>query len=339
MATVNDSTGSGTAHPVSGAASVTASSSSHPTSYDIARALIRKLGGDPTNAGLVRAVAIWLRFENSTVTGNNPWNIRGSGPCGSHYFGSNGPFHTYCSLDQGLDATASLLSINAHGYPAIKSAVRSGSGIGFLTAVAKSSWSAGHYGGGAKLVNAWNGSFNYNWTPAYRNGTPGSVNTGGGTLVNVETTIPDALAALAKIGIHVDANHRFTQEEADKIAKDLYHVSGDVAATIASRYKGHTIGEVIQASKDQASDPFGVGGISDALGAIGQVAGFFLDAENWLLIIELAAGVVILGWAAKNLFGSQLGTARPRAKSQSIESQVKQIAPDLTVTKSKIKES
>jgi hypothetical protein len=323
------------------------STTTKPTSYDIAKSLISKLGGDPNNAGMVRAVAIWLRFENSTITGNNPWNIRGSGPCGSHYFGKNGPFHTYCSLDEGLTATANLLK-GADHYKPIVTAVRSGKPLDFLMAVARSPWSAGHYGGGTKLVSAFNSSFTYQWTPGFAGGNPGSVTTAtnastGGTIIPIVSggsgppTVADIIAALQGIGLTVDATHVFTPDEALKIATDYYNLTGSNAQAMATYWSGKTIPQVLSAWPQHGFDfTFGTG---PALAQVGQALGFLLDAENWMLMIGLAAGVAITAWSTKHLFGAELGQAKAKVPTTITRSKTERgkVGETITVTESKAK--
>lgn len=309
-----------------------------PTSYDIARSLIRKLGGNPNNTALVRAVAIWMRFETgSTITGNNPWNIRGKGPCGGHYFGSNGPFKTYCSLDQGLTDTARLLSISSYGYPKIKAAVVAGDARGFLVAVYTSKWchSATQtycYNNGRSLLNAFAGSLSYNWTPSYRNGSPGSVS-GGGNAIPASTGTPAFQTVDLRtwvqgiLGPDATSDHVITAQDVDKLFIDVkarFDALGDFPgkdaalagvstglATMIGKKVSDLSGNITLPARPAGDQGGPLEAIAGALGGIGDIFAFLLDAENWFYMGMLAAGVVITAWSFRNLFGAEIGRARP----------------------------
>lgn len=332
-----------------------------PTSYDIAEGLISRLGGNPNNRPLVRAVAIWMRFETGTrITGNNPWNIRGRGPCGGHYFGSNGPFKTYCSLDQGLDDTARLLSISQHGYPKIKAAVRAGDPRGFLVAVYTSKWchSATQtfcYNNGKSLLSALTGSFSYLYTPSFVGGNPGPVTGGGGgggvpvSTGNIEDafeTIKVKEWVIGVLGPSAQPDHVLTQFDVDKLYDDVRHrfdALGDFPGKDAALagvstglgvLVGHKVSELSGTIKlpkppKEGINPFG------ALDTIGQAFAFVLDVENWYYMLMFGAGVVITAWSVRNLFGAELGV-RPRLAEAVTE--VKQVKPGVTQSKTKTRE-
>lgn len=157
------------------------------SSYEVARRFISALGGNPNNTALVRAVAIWMRFENGSITGNNPWNLHSGPPChsstnfcpgqgslpgqiGNRYAGSGDQnVAVFATLDEGITANANNLKrlAPAYGYGKVIDAVRRGDALGFLVAMQNSNWSAGHYGY-AKLVNAFHTSGTYNWAMELR---------------------------------------------------------------------------------------------------------------------------------------------------------------------------
>lgn len=331
----------------------------NPTSYDIARGLIRRLGGNPNNGTLVRAVAIWMRFETgATITGNNPWNIRGTGPCGGHYFGSNGPFKTYCSLDQGLDDTSRLLSISQHGYPKIKAAVQAGDARGFLVAVYTSKWchSATQtycYNNGLSLLNALNGSLSYLWTPSYRGGNPGNV-TGGSGGGNADTvsfdpnnpetwfeTVDLKAWVVGVIGPTAQPDHVITSFDVAKLYDNIVQRFGTLGdfpgkdttlagvATGLGALEGKQVSQLsgtikIPKMPEEGFDPLA------PLKTIGDVFGFLLDAENWYYMIMFAAGIAITAWSVRGLFGAELGQ---RIHTAETTATVEQVKPGVTKTK------
>jgi len=155
------------------------------TSYDIARSLVAKLGGNPNNSGIVRAVAIWLAYESgSTIYGNNPWNMRPTSlPPNTCTNGADGKnFIKFCTLDDGIKTAAfSLNKDDYRGYRAISDAIRRNDPIGFFRALARSKWSSDNYGGGGKLINAFNSGTSYNRTLSFRERS-GGTSPGGGAV-------------------------------------------------------------------------------------------------------------------------------------------------------------
>jgi len=163
------------------------------TRYDVADLWLRAIGA-PINALTRRAVAIWLTFESgNTITGNNPWNLHSGPNCnpttrycpgqgglpgqiGNRYAGSGDRnVAVFSSLSAGIQANANnlvRLSGSGYGYDKVIAEIRSGDALGFLDALQKSSWSAGHYGF-SKLVNAFRGGTNYNATIKFSSGTGG----------------------------------------------------------------------------------------------------------------------------------------------------------------------
>ncbi len=151
----------------------------------VATKLLQNLGA-PVNAATVRAVAIWLAFESGTnITGNNPWNIHGTGSCG--YRMADTPVAkvaVYCSLDDGIAASSRLLS-NSSYYTAVVAALRKGDVLGFFWALVKSPWSGSHYGGDvSKFWGAYTNNYNYSTRTFTLTSVTGTGGTGGtGTTV------------------------------------------------------------------------------------------------------------------------------------------------------------
>lgn len=151
----------------------------------VANELLSDLNAPTNNAGLTRAVSVWLAYESgSNIVGNNPWNITGTGNCGSRDYNGH-KFAVYCNLSDGIRATANLLTSRSY-YSPIVGALRTANPLAFFSALAISPWSGDHYGGGSKLVSAFNGVTNYegkqyNLTGGGSNsGLPDSTHTGGG---------------------------------------------------------------------------------------------------------------------------------------------------------------
>jgi hypothetical protein len=119
-----------------------------------ARAFLRVVGADTRNPALVRAVVAWFRCESgsvSRVVGNNPFNIR-PGVASKYANGTRrgrvGVFLTFRTLPRGFMAAGVVLKALApsYGYGTVLRRLREGNAEGFLFALARSSWDAGHYG-------------------------------------------------------------------------------------------------------------------------------------------------------------------------------------------------
>ena len=116
------------------------------------------LCGGPESPSMDAAVMAWLIQENgpgTTITRNNPWNLHSSGglpgQTGSVYVGPGDTnVAVFDTLQHGV--AACVANLKAHGsdfahYDAVLVAVKYGNAEGFLDALARSAWSAGHYGG------------------------------------------------------------------------------------------------------------------------------------------------------------------------------------------------
>jgi hypothetical protein len=119
-----------------------------------ARRFLRVFGADTRNNDLVLAVVAWFRQESGSVSrviGNNPFNIR-PGAASKYASGTRrgrvGGFLTFTTFDRGFMAAAVVLRAlaPAYGYGLVIKAARAGDPIGFLAALARSSWSSSHYG-------------------------------------------------------------------------------------------------------------------------------------------------------------------------------------------------
>lgn len=123
---------------------------------EAAQAFLRYVGADSHNNYLILAVVSWFYQESgglSRVIGNNPFNIRpgiasklSSGVRRSR--NGNGFFLIFPNLDTGFRAAALVLKAlsPSYGYGLVVQALRRGSAVDFLVALAMSSWDAGHYG-------------------------------------------------------------------------------------------------------------------------------------------------------------------------------------------------
>jgi hypothetical protein len=121
-----------------------------------AQAFLRYAGADSHNNYLILAVVAWFHAESgglSGVIGNNPFNIRPgiASKLSSGYRVSkngNGRFLIFPTLDAGFRAAALVLTALApsYGYGLVLKALKRGSAVDFLVALALSQWDAGHYG-------------------------------------------------------------------------------------------------------------------------------------------------------------------------------------------------
>jgi hypothetical protein len=164
----------------------------------IASTFLRALGAPDTPA-MRAAVKAWLRQEGiSSVKRNNPWNLHGGAACGGandtgkfcsggvNLPGAIGRYNAgpgdknvvvFSTLDAGVRANAAnlyRLSGSGYGYDRVIAYARKGDPVGFLHALARSSWSAGRYGtkdgGGNKLVKIYNSMTGSNHDPkGYQN--------------------------------------------------------------------------------------------------------------------------------------------------------------------------
>lgn len=106
----------------------------------------------PRTPAMLAAVEVWARQESGArVIGHNPWNLHSWGGLPGQVGVRNaGPgdknVAVFASLAAGAEAAARNLLRPGYGYPAVVRAARAGDPIGFLEALAASSWSAGRYG-------------------------------------------------------------------------------------------------------------------------------------------------------------------------------------------------
>ena len=121
-----------------------------------ATAFLRELGNVAPGQNLVVAVVAWERQESGglpNVIGNNPMNIR-PGVASSIASGvrtstrGNGQFLVFPDIATGFRAAAMLLKAlaPAYGYGAVVQRAMDNDPVGFLAALALSSWDVGHYG-------------------------------------------------------------------------------------------------------------------------------------------------------------------------------------------------
>lgn len=304
-------------------------------SYTVASMFLRALGA-PDTAPMRRAVSIWLRFESGgRITGNNPWNLHNGPPCksASRYCPGNGVLPgqignryagpgdqnvaVFRTLQDGTKASANnLLRLSpSYGYGRVIAEARQGDAIGFLDALQRSNWSAGHYGY-SKLVSAFKGAFNYNTTLTLNpvgggsSGTPGTPD----PEPDADPVYAGALEWAKSQGINPGS--RITQEQWDAfvtywIKKVGQKPGGELETllrkTVGPRWIGKTWAEIgsHQAEFPAGTDPLKT--IADAIGGVGNVLAFLLDVENWLYILALAAGVGLAGYGFAQLTGARIG--------------------------------
>lgn len=294
------------------------------TSYDVAGMFLRAISA-PDTSGMRRAVAIWLRFETgNTIIGNNPWNLHSGAVCtaerrycpgqgslpgqiGNRYAGpGDRNVAVFGTLDAGVKASAQNILRTGYGYPAIVRAARRGDPIGFLTALQNSSWSAGHYGY-RKLVNAMRSTLGYNTTLTFR--TP----QGGGDTGDVGTRPGTTGAPLTFWGvITFPTGHILTAADVDYIMTKL-HSDTDIFDTDFTGLGATALRSLLTAFigrqwNDQLALDIQRGA---ALGAdqvkaslnpvkgITDVFSFLFDAQNWLYIFALLAGLALAASGGK----------------------------------------
>jgi hypothetical protein len=299
------------------------------TSYDIASMWLHDIGA-PDTAPMRRAVSIWLRFEGSTVVGNNPWNLHNGPACpsgfcpftgglpgqvGNRYAGpGDRNVAVFGTLDAGVKANAqNLLGQKAYGYPAVIAAARAGDPVQFLTAVQNSSWSAGHYSY-SKLVNALGGVFNYNFDITFRDGQ------GGGT-----TTTTNNASTLGAWGdqITFPVGHILTADDVNTIMETLIKngwfdkFGGGPAAQITHDILVKHIGqEWNKALEDTLAAEIGQAATnanSGPLQSAAAILGALLDVQNWLYVLAFLGGLAMAGYGGKLLIAA---TAEPVAGAQ-----------------------
>ncbi len=123
----------------------------------VSRTYIALCGG-ADSPSMEAAVMAWLIQENGpspVITRNNPWNLHSSGglpgQIGTVYVGPGDTnVAVFRTVQDGV--AACVANLKAHGYDfahydAVLAAVKAGDALGFLDALARSAWSAGHYGG------------------------------------------------------------------------------------------------------------------------------------------------------------------------------------------------
>lgn len=127
-----------------------------------AQMFLRVLGADWHDPYLVRAVVAWFRQESGSVArvvGNNPFNIR-PGVASKYASGTRrgrvGSFLVFRRLSRGFGGAALVLRTLAptYGYGRVIEEARAGDALGFLAALALSSWDASHYGATAATARS-----------------------------------------------------------------------------------------------------------------------------------------------------------------------------------------
>jgi hypothetical protein len=155
----------------------------------------------PTGPLMRTAVEVWLRKEGiSSVARNNPWNLHEGPACldpsgfcpGGSLPGQKGRQNVspsdknvavFETLDDGIRASvANLVRLRnaGYGYGRVIDAAQAGDPVGFLNALARSSWSASRYGakngGPNSLITIWNSLTGRHDDPlSYKTGGPGPI--------------------------------------------------------------------------------------------------------------------------------------------------------------------
>lgn len=164
------------------------------TSADVAALFLTDVGA-PTSPGNIRAVSVWLAHENSNPTlRNNPWNLHSPGglpgQIGSDYVSSGDrDVAVFATIQDGVRANANNLLHLSGTYPQYGTAIdalRADNPTGFLSAIAASPWSAGHYRIGGQvgtnsLLAAYNGTGTYNSVGQSHVSADGAPTQGGST--------------------------------------------------------------------------------------------------------------------------------------------------------------
>jgi hypothetical protein len=140
------------------------------TLAQVATLVLRDVGA-PVTDGNLRAVEVWLRHENANPTKrNNPLNLHSwsglTGQVGADYVGpGDRNVAIFDTIEHGVAADASNL-VRLPYYTAAVAALRSNNPEGFLSAIAASPWSTGHYRIGGvtgtnSLLRDYNGTGTY----------------------------------------------------------------------------------------------------------------------------------------------------------------------------------
>ena len=148
-----------------------------------ARSILKYAKGNVNNIYLLLAIIAWVRKESGQrYIGNNPLNLRPGGDIAQFMSGKRkgpvGYFAVFRNLDIAAKATIRRLSVVGAwaGYKPVLAAMRRGGdqvdqARDFLIAIAKSKWSADHYGYKPATQGKWvtrelpNGSTETIWVP------------------------------------------------------------------------------------------------------------------------------------------------------------------------------
>ena len=285
------------------------------TSRELAQMLIRSLGGDPNNEALIRAVEVWKASESSSIMGNNPWFMTGVGTCGTFHVPGNGlTFKRFCTLQDGVDATAALLKSGAWpGYKEAAIAVKAGDATGFLDNIQKSPWAGGHYG--YALVKRFQSALSWSRTLVLYD----TVNSGGGTSPGAGSDGPSQMLGAWNDAVKFPIGHIITADDVETMMRALDKqgaFSADVTgqarskaqeilmATIGRAWTKDLQEELQKQFQDAASASDWGKALTTFLGNAGKIVGFALDTENWLYIFALIGGLAFTFYGFSNLMRS-----------------------------------
>lgn len=309
------------------------------TTYDIATMWLRAVGA-PQSESMKRAVSIWLAYESGgNVTGNNPWNMHSGPDCtsASHYCPGQGNLPgqignryagpgdrnvaVFGTLQDGVNANAARLTILSHsgyGYDKILTEARQGNAVGFLDAVQRSSWSAGHYNY-RTLLQAFTSASSFNRSVNVKAVAGGSSGTGtpvpstysGPTLAdaigsNVKLTSPDVIRQIAsqvvaQYGSNDGGVTKLGGYTAGQMGAYLIDFVGKDAKDVPFNFpgvKGYDATKNADASAPSAQDPVtALGGAIGNLGdALTKLAGFTFG-----LVLIIIGVMIYLRGARQNV--------------------------------------
>lgn len=241
----------------------------------------------PTTLNFQYGVLAWLRQENGPRS--NPLGLF-----------QGGKMTVFPSTQAAFAASAHNLISNprakAYGYTAVVEAGRTGDPIAFLNALNRSSWSGTRYGlrqGKNNLISVYNRLTGSKVSTAVSSSGGHSV---GGSWDNKSpsNTLSDWQKQLQSIGISTDPNHVITQEEAQKIASNLYHTSGGLATDIINSFAGKKVGEASKA-QNVNFDPIGI------IGSIGESVPNAITFLGFLMlgVVIILGGIILLASTSK----------------------------------------
>lgn len=291
-------------------------------SHDVASMFLRAINA-PDTPTMRRAVSIWLSRESgNTIIGNNPWNLHSGANCppAKRYCPGNGALKgqignryagpgdqnvaVFATLQDGVNANARNLENlkgSGYGYDKVLAQARSGSALGFLTALQTSAWSASRYGGNG-LTNSYRSLSTFNSTITLQAPRGSSGDFALVADVATTTTLDKALGMptdtyinegnVAELRKRIDdllAQGKITPQQAEGLRGSL--ITALVSETLAGRAVKLSEITVVISTGAVATQEFDPGGfIEDNLPG-GNILAAIADPENWKYAAALAIGI------------------------------------------------